>query len=74
MMLSCSENDCFFEQILGTHIRQTSDRQTTAFLYFPAPSGRKVKMGFRTLLENGSNDFTHFAYLDRLDQYLQLLY
>ena len=34
-----------------------------------------VKNGvFRTFLENGSNDFAHFAYLDRLGRYLQLLY
>ena len=29
---------------------------------------------FATLRENGSNDFAHFAYLDRSHQYLQLLY
>ena len=31
-------------------------------------------MVFRTLSENGSTDFAHFAYLDRSYQYLQLLY
>ena len=33
----------------------------------------KIKV-FATLRENGSNDFAHFAYLDRSHQYLQLFY
>ena len=33
----------------------------------------KIKV-FATLWENGSNDFAHFAYLDRSHQYLQLFY
>ena len=31
-------------------------------------------MVFHSLSENGSNNFAHFAYLDRSHQYLQLLY
>ena len=33
----------------------------------------KIKV-FATLRENGSNDFAHFAYLDRSHRYLQLFY
>ena len=33
----------------------------------------KIRL-FANFLENGSNDFANLPYLDRLDQYLQLLY
>ena len=37
------------------------------------PKRPKIEV-FRTLRENGSNDFAHIAYLDRSHQYLQLFY
>ena len=37
------------------------------------PKRPKIEV-FRTLRENGSNDFAHLAYLDRSHQYLQLFY
>ena len=43
------------------------------FFEFLGSKYPKIKV-FATLRENGSNDFAHFAYLDRSHQYLQLLY
>ena len=66
----------FLHEVRGPKSKKSS---TVGFLKKNLDFGQKgffmVKNGFfRTFLENGSNDFAHFAYLDRLDQYLQLLY
>ena len=48
-------------------------KSVSAIFDFLGSKWPKIKV-FATLRENGSNDFAHFAYLDRSHQYLQLLY
>ena len=53
--------------------RFSKKKSVSAIFDFLGSKWPKIKV-FATLWENGSNDFAHFAYLDRSHHYLQLFY
>ena len=66
-------NDSEGKMKMGSRARFSRKNLILAIFEFLGSKYPKIKV-FATLRENGSNDFAHFAYLDRSHQYLQLLY